>query len=334
LAIYGNFIDVNQGKTVIETLGSSTGQRYQTFRLGNKPLTFIQREDGDPLPAIELYIDHVPWEYSPHLWGITPEDQVFTIKLEADGQAHIILGGAAKIGNKNVVVRYRHGTTGENPLRKTINKPDGRIAGINKVFNPFQAVGGQSGDGAEDIRHTLPARISANDRCVSAADFAVLARNFGALSATATPVWNFERKRLGVQVTVIFDGGINNALAGDLRAYLLGHAPEGSLVDVAQAHTYDARIRLVLRASTVAHQDRLRDAINKHFFDGYSGLLSPRRIQIGHAYNRSAILGPLANFENLESIQELSFDGDPSAKTIPVAPNEYLNPVLELEFVT
>lgn len=334
LTLYGNFIDVDQGKTVIETLGSSSGQRYQTFRLGKKPLTFIQRADGDPLPAIELYIDNVAWKYSPHLWDIAPEDQVYTLKLEADGQAHVILGGAAKIGNKNVTVRYRHGTTGENPLAHTVNKPDGRIAGVSKVFNPFQSVGGQSADTAEDIRHTLPARISANDRCVSATDFSVLAHNFGALSAHATPVWNPIRKRLGVQVMVIFDGGINDALADDLRAYLVAHAAEGSLVDVVQAQAHDANIHMILRASSTALHDDVTDAITKHLFDNYTGLLTPRRIEIGRSYNRSAILGPLANFDGLESILELSFDGDPSAKTMPVAPDEYLNATLELEFVT
>ena len=331
LQIYGNFIDVDQGKTVVETLGSAAGQQYQTFKLAQKPLTFIPQTDGDPVPAIEVFVDHAPWRFVPHLYGLKSDDQVFALTLDAEGQAEVILGGVAKPGNKNVVARYRHLTTGDNPKAGTINKPDGRISGVSRLFNPFDALAGLTGDTAADIRAVLPLRISANDRCVSSEDYAVLSRNFGALSAAARLYWNAQRKRAGVAVTVIFEGGLNPALAAELRAYLTGHAPQGSLVDVFEAQASLQTIRLSVVPRSMADVQSIQDQIQAQYFGKYDGLLSPRRIVIGKTYRRTDLLLPLAQISEIKSIRELVFNDDTTAVGLPVAGSEFLSPLLDIE---
>lgn len=334
LTLHGNFIEVDQGTTNVETLGSTTGARYQMFRLSQKPLTFLPQTESDPLPAIELYIDHTLWRYQDHLYGVAPEDEVYTLKLEADGQAHVILGGLPRMGNKNVVVRYRYATTGDNAEALTIKTLKGRIPGVSKVFNPFRATGGLRGDSAEDLRATLPARISANDRCVSAADYEVLARNFGALSASARMVWNPIRKKTGTHVTVIFEGGPSATLAEDLRAYLTAHAPEGSLVQIDQAKPRPATIHLVIDPASGFAQAAITEAITTLYFEKFTGLLAPRRIRIGHSYNRTELLGPLKSLPSVAGIRELTLDGDPALRAIPVASDEYLDADLDLAFAS
>lgn len=333
LRIHGNFAMVDQGKTVVETLGSANGRRYQTFRLGKKPLTFLRSELADPEPAIEVYVDSVPWRYVPHLWGVAPDDRIFTLRVEADGQAHVILGGGANPGDKNVAARYRHGTTGDSPDAFTITTLAGRIEGVQKVFNPFPALGGLKGDDTEDLRFVLPARISANDRCVSANDYAVLSRNFGALAARARPYWNPVRKRAAVAVTVVFDGGFDAALAGKLRDYLVGHAPEGSLVNVVSARAAPHTIGLTLRLTPEARAADVKQRVLDIYFHEYTGLLAPRRARIGHAWSRTELLAPLDGIDGVLRVERLSLDGDESTAAIAQAPDEYLDATLDLEVV-
>ncbi|WP_019955004.1 hypothetical protein [Yoonia vestfoldensis] len=331
VTVYGNFIDVDQGKTVIETLGNTTGRRFQHFRLAQKPLTWLRRSDTDPTPAIELFVNNVPWTYAAHLLGVTDDARVYTLKVEADGQATIILGGAPKAGQKNVVARYRHGTTGENPAPRTINTPAGRIAGVAKVFNPFSALGGLAGDTAEDLRDVLPARIIANDRCVSAQDYNVNARNFGALAADTRVHWTRARKQWAVETTVIFDGGLDAPLAASLRAYLTARAPEASLVDVREAIPQDGTIDLTVRIAPDAVAEDVRRAIDRHYFDPYRGQLALRRIRIGHGYSRADLLRPLDAIPGVLRIERLALDGSETAPAFAIASGHYLRATLNIE---
>ena len=331
LTVHGNFIEVDQGTTANETLGSTTGRRFQEFRLGQKPLTFLRQSDSDPLPAIDVYVDNVRWTHQPHLYNVSPDDRIYTLRIEADGQAHVILGGVAKPGVKNVVARYRFGTTGDNPGAQKIKKPDGRIPGVSKLFNPFAALGGLKGDTAEDLRFNLPARISGNDRCVSAPDYAVMARTFGALSATARPYWNAHRKRFAVEVLVIFDGGLSTALADKLRAYLTDHAPEASLVDVTGALPAPRTIAMTLRAEDGQDPEAIKRQLTDIYLHEYTGLLAPQKIRIGHAYSRTDILAPLVRLKGISRVERLVLNGSETDPTLSLQAEEYLEPTLELE---
>jgi hypothetical protein len=331
LVVHGNFLDVDQGKSVIENLGNASGRRFQHFRLGQKPLTYLRQNETDPIPAIELFVNNVPWTYAPHLLGVGEEDRVYTLKLTEDGQASVILGGAPKAGQKNVVARYRHGTTGENPGRRTINTPAGRIEGVSKVFNPFPALGGLIGDKAEDLRFILPKRISANDRCVSPDDYSINARTFGALAARTRTYWNRIRKQWAVEVVVIFDGGLDPALARQLRSYLVSRAPEASLVDVIEATPVDGTLDLTVRIEEDAVEADVRRAIETHYFDKFRGQLAPRRIKVGHAYHRAELLGPLDAIPGLQRVERLALNGSESTRAFPVNSGDYFRATLSLE---
>lgn len=331
LVVHGNFIEVDQGSTVTETLGSTSGRRFQAFRLGQKPLTFLRQSDSDPMPAIEVFVDNATWRYQSHLYNVGPDDHVYTLRIEADGQAQVILGGIAKPGVKNVVTRYRFGTTGDNPAAQKINKPDGRIPGVSKLFNPFAAFGGLKGDTGEDLRFNLPARISGNDRCVAATDYVVMARTFGALSARARPYWNAHRKRFAVEVLVIFDGGLSSSLADQLRVYLTEHAPEASLVDVLAALPAARNLGLTVRIKDGYDPDAIERQIRDLYLHEYKGLLAPRNIRIEHGYSRTELLAPLARSKAITRVERLILNGSETARTMPVGASEYLVPTLELE---
>lgn len=334
IKVHGNFLDVDQGKTVVETLGSTSGRRYQHFRLGQKPLTYLRQPDSDPVPAIELFVNNVPWRHATHLLGLSDDDMVFTLKMEPDGQATMILGGAPKAGNQNVVVRYRFGTTGENPSARAINKPSGKIDGIAKVFNPFKALGGLPGDGAEDIRHVLPWRVAANDRCVSSEDYSVMARIFGAVSAKTRSYWNPVRKQAAVETMAIFDGGLNAPLADKLRIYLTNRAPEESLVSVVEALPVAGDITVKIRTEEGAIADNVKAAVEAHYIDKFQGQLALRRIIIGHAYNRAEILGPLDAIPGLMRVEELTLNDDPHLPAFPIGAGEYLQAAVTVEVLT
>jgi hypothetical protein len=331
LEIHGNFAYADQGKSIAETLGSATGRRYQTFRLSKKPLTFLRRDDADPAPALEVYVDSIPWTYVPHLYGVEPDDRVFTLRLEADGQAHVILGGIANAGDKNVAARYRYGTTGDNPGAFTIVMPAGRMEGVREVFNPFSALGGLKGDSADDLRFVLPARTSANDRAVSAEDYVVLSRSFGALAAGVATAWNATRKTTSVAVVAAFDGGHDPALAARLRDYLVGHAPDGSLVDVTSATPRPGTVALTVRADRDARIEDVEARLTDLYLHTFTGLLSPRRARIGRGWSRTEVLAPLDGLPGLARVERLALDGSETATSLPLASDEYLDAALDLE---
>lgn len=333
LKIHGNFAIADQGRTVTEPLGSADGRRFQTFRLGKKPLTFVRRDNADPAPAIEIFVDGAPWRYVPHLHGVGPGHRVFTLRVEPDGQAHVILGGIAKPGVRNVVSRYRFGTTGDNPDAFTIKTPDGRIPGVGKLFNPFPALAGLKGDAAQDLPFVLDERLSANDRCVSATDYAVLSRDFGALAALARPSWNARRKRAAIEVTAVFGGGYDPALADKLRDYLVGHAPEGIIVDVVSARPAPLTVGLTLRLTPEASTDAVERQVRTIFFHEHTGVLALRRARIGHGWSRSELLAPLDAIDGVLRVERLSLDGDESRAAVALAPDEYLDAKLDLELL-
>jgi hypothetical protein len=331
LRVLGAFLEVDQGTTTIETLGSTSGRRYQRFRLRERPLTFLRQPEVEPAPALEVFVDNVRWRYSPHLYGVAAHERAFVLKVEADGQAHVILAGVTSPGQKNVVARYRYGTTGDNPAAMKINKPKARIEGVAKLFNPNRAVGGLVGDTAHDMRYVLPARISANDRCVSAHDFEVLSESFGAQKARARRFWNPRRRRTEIEVIVVYEGSLNDALRDKLRAHLTNHAAEGTQIEIVGATPRSEDISLLLRAAADADPESLRRSVLDIYLHEFTGLLSPRRIRIGHAYTRAEILAPLSKVKEIGSVQRLALGLSETIPALTLSPTEYLQPVLTVE---
>jgi hypothetical protein len=134
-----------------------------------------------------------------------------------------------------------------------------------------------------------------------------------------------------VEVVVIFDGGLDPALARQLRSYLVSRAPEASLVDVIEATPVDGTLDLTVRIEEDAVEADVRRAIETHYFDKFRGQLAPRRIKVGHAYHRAELLGPLDAIPGLQRVERLALNGSESTRAFPVNSGDYFRATLSLE---
>ncbi len=336
--VHGNLLTVTRGKTVEETLGSGQGSLdFQSFTLAKKPLTYV----SDPAApkgrrsSLRVWVDNIEWREVESLFLASPDERVFTVDLDAEGQATITFGGGgfglpASLGVQNVFARYRFGAGEPPPPANAIKQIASPVPGLRRVFNPRPAFGGGPGDGPEDLRHVAAASAATFDRAVSASDFAVLARDFGALNAIAVTEWVPDRVREGVVVTAIFEGTPTPEITAALQQHLTAKAAETTPIRVIAADPEPGVLELTYEVAADADPARVAEAIEFGLLDEFRGLLAPRNALIGGPLFRSAILGAAAKATGLDRIVSLLLDGATCPLTIPLEAHDYFAPDLVL----
>ncbi len=343
VTVHGNVLHVTRGKTVEETVGSGAGPGvpFQTFTLAKFPLTYLSDPvaSGGRRSTLRLWIDGIEWREVESLFLAEPEDRVFTVTLDVDGKATITTGGdgfglPAPLGTGNVFVVYRFGAGDPPPGANAIQQIAGPVPRLRRVFNPTPAFGGGPGDKPEDIRFVAPASAATFDRAVSAADFAALARDYGALAAVAVTEWVPKRLREGVAVTAILEGEASAEAIAGLEAHLTARAAETLPIEVIAATPVPGDLVLGYTVAADASADTVRTALETRFLDPFTGLLSPRRAAIGGPVFRSALLGAAAKVEGVASLLSLTLDGAPAPARIEIPAHGYFSPSLTLNGVT
>jgi len=316
--LHGNVLHVTRGKTVEEVLGDGKGaaESFQTFTLAKKPLTYVRDSTapGGRRSTLTLYIDGLPWTEVDSLFTAGPEDRVYTVSLDAEGAATLTTGGEgyglpAPLGVRNVFAVYRHGAGDPLPPAMGITQLNGPVANLRRVFNPTPAFGGAPASDPEDLRFTAPAAAATFDRAVSAVDFAALARDWGALAASATTEWVPERLREGVVVRVILEGGGSAGEIAELTAYLVDHAAETLPIRVVPAQGLEGTLTLTWSNAPDAPPETVAAALETAFTHPFTGALSARRAEIGGPVFRSALLGVAARVPGVASILSLTLNG-------------------------
>jgi len=338
IRIYGNVLTVTRGKSVEETLGSGRGAvDFQTFALGNKPLTYVTDATAPKgrRSTLRIFVDKVEWRETSSLFLAGPDDRVFSIALDSEGQATVTFGGGgyglpAPLGVDNIVARYRYGAGEAPPPANSIRQIAGPVPGLRSVFNVRPAQGGGRGDGPEDIRFVAAASAATFDRAVSAADFVAHARDFGALAAIATTEWVPERTREGVVVTAIFEGDVTPESKAALEQYLAARAAEATPIRVIAATPFEAELELAYAVAADADPALVASAIQSQLVDDFRGLLAARNARIGGPIFRSSILAAAARVAGLDEIVSLQLDGATCPHRIPLGAQAYLAPTLSL----
>jgi hypothetical protein len=341
--VHGNLLHVTRGKTVQETLGDGggAGEPFQQFTLAKKPLTYVRDASakGGRRSSLRVWCDGVEWRETESLFLAGPDDRVFSVTLDGEGTATVTFGdgtfGApAPLGTGNVFAAYRFGAGDPAPGAGEIRQIGGPVPNLRRVFNPTSAFGGGPGDQPGDIRWNAPASAASFDRAVSAADFAAVARDFGALAAVAVSEWMPDMLRVGVVVTGIFDGEPDAEAIRLLREHLEAKSVEMLPVRVITAVPFGGTLRLSYRRSADAAADRVAAALDETFRHPFTGLLSPRRAAIGGPVFRSALLTAAAAVPGVATLTALTLDGTPAPQRFAIPAHGYLAPELVLEDVT
>lgn len=343
LKAHGNLLHVTRGKTVEEVLGSGQGAAtpFQSFKLTKFPLTYLHDPGatGGRRSTLRLWIDGIEWAETPSLFTAGPDDRKFTVRLDPKGQATITTGGEgfgrpAPLGVKNVYALYRHGSGEPAPGANQIRQLNGPVKGLRRVFNVTPAYGGAPADLPGDIRFNAPATSATFYRAISANDFAALARDWGALGAVAVTEWVAEALREGVVVTAIFAGAPQPEDLDALKTHLAARAAETTPIRVVAATPVTGTLTLSYSTASDANPETVKTALTAAYSDTFTGLLSPRRAEIGGPVFRSAILGQAGKLPGIGALLSLNWNGVAMPNRLGLPPHGYFAPTLELTEVT
>ncbi|MCB0167281.1 MAG: putative baseplate assembly protein [Anaerolineae bacterium] len=210
VTINANVAPATHGETKNEILGGGdSSQRYQTFILKQKPLTYLSA----PTPtgaqsSLEVRVNDVLWTEVSSLYNRSPEEQVYVIRHEDDGVSKVQFNAPLPSGQENVQAKYRVGIgqvglVKANQLTLLTIKP----LGVRSVTNPLASSGAEDRERIEDLRQNSPLTVLTLDRLVSLKDYEDFARAFAGFSkAQAIPTADGSAR--GIFLTVAGETGV------------------------------------------------------------------------------------------------------------------------------
>ena len=113
--VYGNVVEVRQGSTVNEVLGSGDGKKaFLQFLLKQAPLNWVEKADGSIAPDLEVTVNGVPWPCVEALCDCGPDAHAYQLTQDAQGRAQIQFGDGdhglrPPTGHNNISATYRVG---------------------------------------------------------------------------------------------------------------------------------------------------------------------------------------------------------------------------------
>lgn len=228
LRINANVVKGTHGETKHEVLGSGdASQPFQTFQLKQAPLTYVHSADpSGGSTTLEVRVNDVAWQEVPTLYGAGPQDQVYVVRIAADGKVEIefgdgITGARLPTGVENVKATYRVGAglpgmVGADRIKLLMTRP----LGVQSVDNPVEAGLAADPEALDSARINAPQQVVTFSRVVSLTDFEDFARAFaGIAKAQAAWVWTGQSRM--VYVTVAGTNGAEVKKDGDTQKSLI-----------------------------------------------------------------------------------------------------------------
>lgn len=222
--VNANVARATHGETKREILGSGDGSKqFQSFTLKNTPLTYVSASNAaGAANTLEVRVNNVLWEEVPSMYGLSPADRAYIVRLADDGTTTITFGDGetgARLptGVENVTAVYRTGIGEEGMVKaKQLSLLLTRTLGLKSLLNPIAPTGAADPESLDNARENAPLTVLAFDRIVSLRDFEDYARAFAGISkAAAVELWDGERRL--VHITVAAPDGGDVAEGSDLR---------------------------------------------------------------------------------------------------------------------
>jgi hypothetical protein len=199
--INANVTLATNGVTATEILGAGNGaQPNQQFTLKKPPLTYTTAPTpSGSISTLQLRVNNLLWSESPSLYGLGPNDQNYTVRIDDDGKPTILFGDGVKgarlpTGINNVVVTYRSGIglAGE-VAAESLTTLQSKPLGLRSVTNPLPANGAGDPEKMENARAHAPLTVRTLERIVSRDDYEDFASAFAGIGkAQAVDLWNGE----------------------------------------------------------------------------------------------------------------------------------------------
>ena len=217
LTVYGNLVEVDQGKSAAEVvLGSGDARRtFQSFRIPKAPLTYHRDAASTPpeVPELIVYVQGRAWTRVDALFGRGETDEVYTVREDDEGRSYVLFGDGktgARLpsGVDNVSARYRSGSGAYGPKKIGTSlqaRPIDTVR-IKKAHLLGEVSGGAAPETADRAREAAPGKVQSLGRLVSVADFEAEARSLsGVLRARAR--WELDDHMPAIVVTLLMECG-------------------------------------------------------------------------------------------------------------------------------
>lgn len=279
---------VFRGNTVLAGHGESLGSRVigsgngelpsQTFNLPLTDISFVPSNASETgiAPDIEVRVGDRFWAFR-DLSDLEAEGaEAYSPTLAEDGSLDLHFRRRLVTGTDNVVVtRHRSGSglRGNHVAPYSFTKPSEKHAVVTAIVQPFETSGGSEREAGGDIRVNAPGRLSANDRAVSVADFARLARRNAAVWQARSALKLAPGREQVVGLTIVPAGG--GALTGSLRDaltdFVLAKAAPNTRLEIAGFTPLPVRIQAAV-AVDAAHyaRDPVKDAVRAALLAAFS----------------------------------------------------------------
>lgn len=330
VTVYGNPVRATRGESVFdEVLGSGdASQSFQSFALGNKPLTYINdlAAPNGRRSTLEARVNGIKWREASSFFGVGPDDEVYIVRQNDEGESVVtfgdgVTGARLPTGVDNITATYRFGAGAAKPPAGAISQLARPVEGLRRVVNPVAAGGGADADQPKDIRKNAPNSALILGRAVSIADFEALAREFGGvINAHVEWAWDESRQRAVVMVWFISDGG---DIAKELRSFLIGQADPNTPLVAVQAQARLSQLVIDLEIDPRFKREIVARQVKDALINPDTGILALQNIQIGRPLFRSRIFDIALSVEGAQSIRGMTVDGQPAPFAITVEQGRY-----------
>jgi hypothetical protein len=223
--VHANVAMATHGETTQEILGDGNGARpYQSFTLKQAPPTFVSaaNETGSQ-STLSVRVNDVLWHEVPALYGRNARERIFEVRTNDDSTATVqfgdgVFGARLSTGRNNVVATYRKGigaagNVGAGALSMALDRP----LGLQDVFNPLEAQGGEDAESLDSARENAPIGTLTLGRVVSLENYSQFALGFaGIAKARADWMWDGEARRIVVTVAAPGGAALDEASGGVL----------------------------------------------------------------------------------------------------------------------
>lgn len=235
VTIQANVALATHGATVQEVLGSGDGSQVnQIFQLKRPPLTYVSSPTPSGISStLQVRVNGLEWQESPTLYGLTPDDQKYIVRLADGGTPTITFGDPAarlKTGQQNVTATYRTGIgLAGNVAAGSLSLLQSRPPGLRGVTNSLAASGGADPQSLSDARSNAPITVLTLDRIVSLDDYQAFTQVFAGIGkAQAVAVWSGGTRT--IQITAATASGASLSTSDPLyqtlvQAIELAHDP-------------------------------------------------------------------------------------------------------------
>jgi len=319
--LWGNVLSASRGETVKgEVLGRGDASRASLqFKLQKKPLTYIG--NGSALgraSTLQVRVGGVLWKEVPSFFGCRPEDPVYLVRHDDEGETYVSFGGGARPGTgAPILADYRFGAGAAQPPAGAVSQLAKPAAGLKTVKNLLPAFGGADAESPAELASSAPRSALLLGRAVSLMDLeAAAAQVPGAKAVRAA--WRMDEAGLQPAAVLTYIGDAQ--LLTDIFARLRKLSEPDAPIRVVRSQGQAANLSVQLEIDADYGPAEVQAAALAALYaapgePGSGGLLRPERLGPGGVIFLSAIVETLMAIEGVVDLQSLTFNQAPPEQT-------------------